>query len=62
MDRLPEPVPAPLPVDGLCAGPQERWSPDDVDRYSVFSDLWRRGYYITAGHAFASDWLVYSGP
>lgn len=45
---------------------------DDVDwtfpkskteklRYSVFKDLWERGYFITAGHTFGGDFLVYPG-
>jgi hypothetical protein len=32
-----------------------------VERNMVFLDLWSRGYYVTAGHGFAADWLVYSG-
>uniref|UniRef100_A0A1B6M6M6 tRNA-splicing endonuclease subunit Sen34 n=1 Tax=Graphocephala atropunctata TaxID=36148 RepID=A0A1B6M6M6_9HEMI len=30
-------------------------------RYSTFKDLWERGYYITEGHKFGVDYLVYPG-
>ena len=30
-------------------------------RYRVFSDLWRRGYYLTPGLKYSGDYLVYAG-
>ena len=30
-------------------------------RYKVFSDLWKRGYFITNGSKFGGDYLVYPG-
>lgn len=30
-------------------------------RYKVFSDLWRRGYYLTPGLKYGGDYLVYAG-
>ncbi|XP_046673420.1 tRNA-splicing endonuclease subunit Sen34 [Homalodisca vitripennis] len=30
-------------------------------RYSTFKDLWEKGFYITEGHKFGVDYLVYPG-
>lgn len=30
-------------------------------RYSVFKDLWHKGYYLTAGIKFGGDFLAYPG-
>jgi len=30
-------------------------------RYTVFKDLWRKGYYMTSGAKFGGDFLVYPG-
>ncbi|XP_077292543.1 tRNA splicing endonuclease subunit 34 [Arctopsyche grandis] len=30
-------------------------------RYSVFKDLWKRGFFVTAGTKFGGDFLVYLG-
>lgn len=27
----------------------------------MFADLWKKGYYLTAGHKFGGDFLVYPG-
>lgn len=34
---------------------------DEQIRYKVYKDLWERGYYISSGDKFGSDFLVYSG-
>ncbi|CAG8556065.1 1423_t:CDS:2 [Ambispora leptoticha] len=33
----------------------------DHHRFKVFSDLWKRGYFITNGIKFGGDFLLYSG-
>ncbi|XP_044744898.1 tRNA-splicing endonuclease subunit Sen34 [Coccinella septempunctata] len=33
----------------------------NCQRYSVFKDLWEKGYYITSGEKFGGDFLVYKG-
>ncbi|XP_045460680.1 tRNA-splicing endonuclease subunit Sen34 isoform X1 [Harmonia axyridis] len=33
----------------------------NLQRYSVFKDLWEKGYYITSGEKFGGDFLVYLG-
>ncbi|CAH2091168.1 unnamed protein product [Euphydryas editha] len=30
-------------------------------RYSIFKDLWEKGYYITSGSKFGADFLIYPG-
>jgi tRNA-splicing endonuclease subunit Sen34 len=30
-------------------------------KYSIYRDLWEKGYYITTGHKFGADFLVYLG-
>ncbi|KAL3891555.1 hypothetical protein ACJMK2_003813 [Sinanodonta woodiana] len=41
------------------------WSYPSTDqerlRYSVFKDLWGKGYFITSGNKFGGDFLVYPG-
>ncbi|XP_047534527.1 tRNA-splicing endonuclease subunit Sen34 [Vanessa atalanta] len=34
---------------------------DGAIRYTIFKDLWERGYYITSGSKFGADFLVYQG-
>jgi len=36
-------------------------SDEDKARYKVFKDIWEKGYYITSGSKFGSDYLVYPG-
>lgn len=33
-------------------------APDPV-KYQVYRDLWKRGYFITNGHSFGGDFLIY---
>lgn len=33
----------------------------EILRYKTFKDLWEKGYYITSGHKFGGDYLVYPG-
>ncbi|XP_026316800.1 tRNA-splicing endonuclease subunit Sen34 isoform X2 [Hyposmocoma kahamanoa] len=47
-----------LDVNALRSGLTER---DNDIRYSIFKDLWERGYYITSGSKFGSDYLLYPG-
>ncbi|CAG8527339.1 4069_t:CDS:2 [Paraglomus occultum] len=36
-------------------------SDEDKTRYKVFKDIWEKGYYITSGSKFGSDYLAYPG-
>lgn len=36
-------------------------SQQEILRYKTFKDLWEKGYYITSGHKFGGDYLVYPG-
>lgn len=47
-----------LDANALRSGLTER---DNDIRYSIFKDLWERGYYITSGSKFGSDYLLYPG-
>lgn len=53
-----------VPNECLFKDPQQRDpSPDLVDpdpvKYKVYCDLWNRGYFITNGHSFGGDFLIY---
>ncbi|XP_068618592.1 tRNA-splicing endonuclease subunit Sen34 [Battus philenor] len=47
-----------LPLDSLEPSVFDH---DGSIRYKIFKDLWRRGYYITSGSKFGSDYLLYPG-
>ncbi len=34
---------------------------EEQHRYTVFEDLWQKGYYLTNGSKFGGDFLAYSG-
>ncbi|XP_034942642.1 tRNA-splicing endonuclease subunit Sen34 [Chelonus insularis] len=36
-------------------------SPEENIRYTVFKDLWERGFYVTYGDKFGGDFLAYPG-
>lgn len=36
-------------------------TPEEKTRYFTFKDLWGKGFYITTGHKFGGDFLVYPG-
>ncbi|XP_057370121.1 tRNA-splicing endonuclease subunit Sen34-like isoform X2 [Daphnia carinata] len=44
-----------------CRGEAAEYSISLTLRCRVFSDLWEKGYYITAGEKFGGDFLVYPG-
>ncbi|XP_066979562.1 tRNA-splicing endonuclease subunit Sen34-like [Macrobrachium rosenbergii] len=46
------------PVDVNWSYPISQW---EKLRYSVYKDLWDRGYYITSGTKFGGDFLLYGG-
>ncbi|XP_028039001.1 tRNA-splicing endonuclease subunit Sen34 isoform X1 [Bombyx mandarina] len=34
---------------------------DGAIKYSIFKDLWEKGYYVTSGSKFGCDYLIYPG-
>lgn len=44
-----------------CQGEAADYTINQTLRCRVFSDLWEKGYYITAGEKFGGDFLVYPG-
>lgn len=34
---------------------------ENMDKYAIFRDLWLKGFFITSGESFGSDFLTYPG-
>lgn len=50
------------PGDNCVEVPREEISKSTTElKYRVYRDLWKKGYYITTGHKFGADFLVYLG-
>jgi tRNA-splicing endonuclease subunit Sen34 len=34
---------------------------EEILKFKIFKDLWKKGYYVTLGNKFGGDYLLYSG-